>query len=321
MPRPLLIDTDTASDDAVAIVMALRHPQIDVKAITVVSGNVDVHQATRNALYTAELCGSDVPVYVGADRPLLKARCDATWFHGDDGMGNQDYPEARRGPERKHAVQAFIDCVHANPGIEVITLAPLTNVALAIMQDRSIVEKISRCVVMGGAACTEGNVTPAAEYNIWCDPEAAEIVFASGLKIEMVGWELSRGDANLNEAEIAKLRTMDTPLSNFTVDCNRRSIEANKEQSGEIGIPLPDPVAMGVAIDPSIVTRRSSHHVMIETASELTRGMTVVDRLNVSGDPRNQPTWAEHLKHAKRVSVCWAIDIARWKAMLFELVK
>lgn len=317
MKRAMLIDTDTASDDAVAIVMALRHPSVDVKAITVVAGNVPVEQGVINALYTAEQCGSEVPIYKGAAKPLRREPADATWFHGRDGMGDQNYPLPKRTIEKMDAADAISKVIRENEGIELVTLGPLTNIALVLQQEPRLVNHISRCVVMGGAACTEGNVTPAAEYNIWCDPEAAQIVFTSGMKIEMVGWELSRGDANLNEADIAAIRAIDSPLAHFCIDCNRRSIEANKAQSGEIGIPLPDPIAMAIALDPSICTQRSVHHVMVETQSELTRGMTIVDQLNVCGDARNSETWRE----SKPVSVCWKIDVERWKACLIERIR
>ncbi len=177
--RTFLIDTDTASDDAVALIMALRAPDVRVAAITVVAGNVDVQQATRNALYTAELCGVKVPVYSGAARPLLRPYQNATWFHGRDGLGDHNYPAPRQSAQAKHAVDAIIETVEANPGIVLVTLGPLTNVALAISRKPEIAAKVSRCVVMGGAPCCEGNVTPAAEYNVWVDPEAASIVMRS----------------------------------------------------------------------------------------------------------------------------------------------
>jgi purine nucleosidase len=164
--RVFLIDTDTASDDAVALIMALRRPDVRVAAITTVAGNVDVQQATRNALYTAELCGADVPIYVGAEKPLLRTYTNATWFHGRDGLGDHNYPPPRRPSEKMHAVDAIINAIDANPGLVLVTLGPLTNLALALARNPSIVEKVSRCVVMGGAPCCEGNVTPAAEYNL-----------------------------------------------------------------------------------------------------------------------------------------------------------
>src|SRR5580700_3986594 len=181
VPREFLIDTDTASDDAIALIMALRAPDVQVAAITVVAGNVPVDQATRNALYTVELCDANVPVYSGAEKPLLRAYENATWFHGRDGLGDHNYPAPRQRAEKQHAVDAIIE---ANPGLVLVTLGPLTNIALAVSKKPGIAARVSRCVVMGGAPCCEGNVTPAAEYNIWCDPEAARIVVRSGLPIE-----------------------------------------------------------------------------------------------------------------------------------------
>src|SRR6202162_6447880 len=202
MPRAFLIDTDTASDDAVALIMALRAPDVQVAAITVVAGNVPVEQATRNALYTAELCGSQVPVYAGVSRPLLRESSNAQWFHGVDGLGDRGYPPPKRGPESKHAVDAIIDVISANPGIVVVTLGPLTNVALALARSPGIARNVSRCVIMGGNPCTEGNVTPAAEFNMWVDPEAARMVLRSGLPGEVVGWHRCRGGANLLAPDI-----------------------------------------------------------------------------------------------------------------------
>src|SRR5215831_13139261 len=213
--RHFLIDTDTASDDAVAIIMALRSPDVQVVAITTVAGNVDVQQSTRNALYTAELCGVKVPVHAGAEKPLLRTYQNATWFHGRDGLGDHGYPAPRRSPERKHAADAIIEAVDANPGLIIVTLAPLTNVALAVAKRPDIVTKVGRCVIMGGAPCCEGNVTPAAEYNIWVDPEAACMVMRSGLPIELIGWHLSRGEAVLSEDDIGRIQRFNNPIAHF----------------------------------------------------------------------------------------------------------
>jgi purine nucleosidase len=316
--RHFLIDTDTASDDAVALIMALRSPDVRVDAITVVAGNVGLEQATRNALYTAELCGSNVAVYQGAARPLLREMQHAQWFHGKDGLGDQGYPPPKRAAERKHAVDAIEDVIAANPGIVLVTLGPLTNVALALSRRPELARNVSRCVIMGGNPCTEGNVTPAAEFNIWVDHEAARIVMHSGLPIELVGWHLCRGEANLLAADIERVLSLDTPLARFAIDCNRVALEANRRQTGETGIALPDPTAMAIALDPTICTRRSRHYVEIETQSELTRGMTVVDRLNVAADDRNRATWAKLLASEPNATVCWEIDILRWKQLLYS---
>jgi purine nucleosidase len=172
---------------------------------------------------------------------------------------------------------------------------------------------------MGGAACTVGNVTPAAEFNLWVDPDAARVVFESGVAIEMVGWELCRHEANLDDAEMAYVRGFDNPLARFAIDCNATALEANRRQSGDPGLGLPDPIAMGIALDPSICTRRSAHRVQLETESDLTRGMTVVDALEIHDYPHNEKVWG-HLARPNAV-VCWEIDVPAWKAMLFRSLR
>jgi purine nucleosidase len=147
-----------------------------------------------------------------------------------------------------------------------------------LTQAPDLASNVGRCVIMGGAPCCEGNVTPAAEYNIWVDPDAARIVFRSGLPIELVGWQLCRGPAVLAPADIELIGKLGTELGHFAVDCNSIAREAYRVQTGEDGISLPDPVAMSIALDPSIGSESSRHYVEIETATELTRGMTVVDR-------------------------------------------
>jgi len=319
--RPFLIDTDTASDDAVALIMALRSPQIQVLAITTVAGNVGVHQASRNALYTAELSESNVPVFQGAEHPLTRPHMSAAWFHGHDGLGDHGYPPPRRAPEKQSAADAIIDTIEFHPGLVMVTLGPLTNVALALQRNPAIAAKVSRCVVMGGAPCCAGNVTPAAEYNIWCDPEAARIVVRSGLPIELVGWHLCRGEAVLSPADIQQVLGFATPIAKFAIECNSRAQQAFFEQSGEHGISLPDPVAMAVALDSSIVTSQSEHLVDVETTSELTRGMTVIDRLNVARDERNRDVWAACLAGGHKARVFWTIDNLRWKQALYASLR
>jgi purine nucleosidase len=318
VPRTFLIDTDVASDDAVALIMALRAPEVRVAAITTVAGNVEVQQATRNALYTVELCGAKVPVYAGADKPLLRTHQSATWFHGRDGLGDHDYPPPHQFPGEPHAVEAMIDAIEANPGLVLVTLGPLTNVALALSKKPAIAAKVGRCVIMGGAPCCEGNVTPAAEYNIWVDPEAARIVLLSGLPVELVGWQLSRGAAALDQGDIVHIQEFKNERAHFAIECNSRARQAYMEQTGEDGIALPDPVTMSIALDPAIGTHWSAHCVDVETHSELTRGMTVVDRLNVAADDRNKAVWETVLHNGCNAKVCWTLDTKRWKEALFS---
>lgn len=297
----LLIDTDTASDDAVALVMALRHPEAEVAAVTTVSGNVEVEQATSNALVTLERCGADgVPVFAGCGRPLLREPRYAHAFHGRDGMGDRGYRPERLEAAAGHAVDALVE--HVVEGTVLVTLGPLTNVALALCKDPGLAGRVERCVVMGGTANAVGNVTPAAEFNVWVDPEAAAIVFASGLPVEMVGWELCLGEAALSDAEMERIRSLRTPLADFALDCNATAIEGSRRLR-EGGLGLPDPVAMAVALDPETATATGRHHVAVETRGHLTRGMTVVDTLHVTGKEPN-------------ATVVHEIDIPRWKSLL-----
>jgi len=307
--RNFWIDTDTASDDAVAILMALRTPDVTVLGISVVAGNVPVDQCAKNARYTVELCGKTTPVYSGASRPLMHEPVWAHFFHGQDGMGNMNYPEAKLPLAKGNAVDAFINAVRAHPGdITLITLGPLTNIALAVRIAPDIAGKISMCYVMGGAAVTLGNVSPAAEFNIYVDPEAAQIVFHSGIPLLMVGWEHCRGQANISEKEMAQIRSFKTPYADFALDCNATAIATNKKWLSEPGLALPDPVTMAVALDPTICTQRSAHYVNVETVSAVTRGMTVVDQLGVTNKKAN-------------IEICWKIDVQRWKDLLYKTLQ
>lgn len=319
MPRAMLIDTDTASDDAVALIMAARWPDVEIKAVTVVAGNVPVDQGVRNALYTLELCGSEAPVYRGSAEPLRRPLVTAEFFHGGDGLGDRGYPPPQRSPAEGDAVEAIVRTVRENPGLVLVTLGPLTNLARALEIAPDLASLVGRCIVMGGAACTVGNVTPAAEFNLWVDPDAARVVFESGVSIEMVGWELCRHEANLDDAEMAYVRGFDNPLARFAIDSNATALEANRRQSGDPGLGLPDPIAMGIALDPSICKRRSAHRVQLETESDLTRGMTVVDALEIHDYPHNKKVWG-HLARPNAV-VCWEIDVPAWKAMLFRSLR
>jgi len=319
--QAILIDTDTASDDAVALIMALRSESAHVIAITTVAGNVGVEQATRNALYTTHLCGVSTPVYQGAGKPLARALVTAEWFHGDDGLGDHGYPPPSRAAEKQHAVEAIVSLARSNPGLLLVTLGPLTNIALALAQAPDFADHVGRCVIMGGAPCCEGNVTPAAEYNMWVDPEAARMVFRSRLPLEMVGWQLCRGAAVVGPADVEYIGAIGTELARFAVECNSTARAAYRVQTGEDGISLPDPVAMSIALDPSIGTESSQHYVDIETATELTRGMTVVDRLGVAANERNRASWAEVLTSGSKAKVYWAINAPRWKQALYAALR
>ena len=284
----LLIDTDTASDDAVALVMALNHPEATVEAITVVAGNVPLDQGVQNALYTMKLCGSGAPVFAGAGAPLLGPYVTAQDVHGLDGMGDMGLPLSGREPEPGHAADVLVERINASPGeLTLVTLGPLTNVALALLKDSSIAGKVKNCVVMGGTGRGPGNVTPVAEYNVWADPEAAKVVFGSGMELTMVGWDISYTHAVFGPEDSAKLRAVGTPLAEFCVDIQAVLDAWAKKNSHLAGFDLPDPVTMAVALDPAVATRSRRLFVAVETGGDWSRGQTVVDHLGVTGREPN----------------------------------
>ncbi len=316
--RKILIDTDTASDDAVALIMALRCPHVSVLAITVVAGNVSVEQATQNALYTVELCGSAVGVFSGAAAPLIRPLDDAVWFHGRDGLGDHGYQPAARTAAAGFAVDAIVRSVAGNPGIEIITLGPLTNLALALRQWPQLAANVSRCVVLGGAPCCEGNVTPAAEFNFWVDPEAARVVLRSQLPVELVGWQLSRGAAVVNAADTEQILALGTDFAHFAIQSNSIAASAYNTQTGEHGIALPDPIAMALLLDPALALVCSDHYMDVQVDSGITRGMSVVDRLGVAKDVRNRAVWDNA---AAKHKVVWEMDIPGWKQALLQALR
>lgn len=282
MKRQMWIDTDTASDDAVALIIALRHADIQVVGIGVVAGNVPLAMGVQNALYTRELCGSSTPVFVGASQPLARELRTAQFVHGHDGMGDIGLDLRGRHPDVGDAVEELIRAAHQYEGIlELVTLGPLTNIALALQRDPSIANKIKRCVVMGAVADHIGNVTPVAEFNMWVDPEAVEIVLQSGMNLEFVGWDISRKFAVITPSESQMLRSIGTPLAEFSVDIQRVVQQFCANETHIDGYDLPDPIAIAYAINSGIADEIREMYLTVETKSPLTEGMVVMDTLGV----------------------------------------
>ena len=320
MKNKYFIDTDTASDDAVALLMALEWHDVEVLGISVVSGNMSVKQGSINARYTVELCKKEVPVYVGADAPLVKKREHADWFHGPDGMGNMNYPAPKLQETNEDFIEVLNNHINQHPDeITLVTLGPLTNVANFIKKYPDSFLKLKNIVIMGGASNTVGNVTPAAEYNIWCDPEAADIVFKSKHHdIAMVGWELCRGEANLTEEEMELAYSFKTEKADFTIDCNKHALDSSQNWLGDPGLGLPDPVAMAVALNPAVTTKVSRHNVQVVIDGPA-RGMTIVDQLHVG---ESEPHIDEHWSHTERnINVIWEIDSNEWKETLYKTIR
>jgi purine nucleosidase len=285
--RTFLIDTDTASDDAVALVIALRHPEIHVEAITVVAGNVPLDQGVQNALYTVEMCGASTPVYAGRHAPMLRELVTAEFVHGHDGMGDIGLPLSGRVPAEGHAVDVIIETARRFAGeLTLVTLGPLTNVAMAILREPKIVEWISHCVIMGGTSDNVGNMGLAGEFNLWVDPEAAKIVFESGLAITMVGWDISRKYAAFSPDEQAVWRNDERSLATFCLEI-QAVVDSYATSSTEIaGFDLPDPIAMAVAIDESLIVASDQRFVTIDTGDGHARGQTLIDHFDLLKRPK-----------------------------------
>lgn len=306
----LLIDTDPGVDDGVALTMALREPVAEVEAITVVQGNAGLAHNVRNARLVVEVCGADVPVYAGADRPLARpVTRRPSWIHGKDGFGDIGLRPRRGRPDPGFAADRIVEIVMKAPSeITLVTLGPLTNVALAVAREPHIARTVRALVVMGGAARAIGTSTPVAEYNIHADPEAAKVVFAAGFPLTMVGIELARGAARLTEADVTQLAAFDTAPARLVTGLLGHSLRVAARRPmlpGEQGAACPDAVAMAIALDPSLLSEQADAFVDIETDGALTTGMTVVDRLGFSGHPPN-------------VRVAEALDAARFKQFLIE---
>ena len=269
----LLIDTDTASDDAVALLLALRTPGVHVDAITIVAGNVEVDKGVQAALYTAELAGADVPVHAG--------RTGTTHFgyavHGNDGMGDIGLPLHGREPAPGDAVDVLERLIRERPDeYTLVTLGPLTNVAALF--ERGVASLLHDVVIMGGTSDDVGNITPDAEYNVWADPAAAKTVFESDAPMTMVGWDVSRKHAVFEPQDWDELRALG-PLGAFSVDIQKTLIEFCKGTLGKASFDLPDPIAMAVALDHSVATTTIRARVEVDQANAKTH-------MREDGDPQ-----------------------------------
>ncbi len=283
---PLLIDTDPGVDDALALLMAFASPAHAVVGLTIAAGNVGLAHTVRNALKLCEVAGVDVPVFAGAPAPLLHPARDAANVHGEDGFGDCGYEPPRRTAEAEHAALALLRLSHAHAGrLLLVALGPLTNLALALKLDPTLPQRVARCVVMGGAVTGHGNLTPAAEFNIAFDPEAAHVVFEAFPRIELADWEavLRHGYAH---ADVERWLRADSPRARFYDAISRRTREWARPRRGERWHAA-DALAMALALEPEGAQEVVERPLAVELAGIHTRGMTVVDWRRESGRPDN----------------------------------
>ena len=303
--KRIIIDTDPGIDDALAIVLALASPEVQLEALTVVHGNCPLDRALVNAIGILDVAkAAHIPVAAGATLPLIRPPYTAEDVHGYTGMGHAKLPPASRLADRQHAVDMLIERILAEPGeITVVAIGPLTNLALAIRREPKIVAAMQHLVIMGGSIREGGNMSSSAEFNIYVDPHAAHIVFHAGIPITLVPLDVTRR-CRFTFEHVQQLAALGTPLANLLADSTRYYIETNLQGGGDGSCALHDPLALAVAFAPDLVTLED-RHVTVDIYSELSLGNTIADM-------RTQP------QHAANMKVAMAVDSKRFVDLFMQ---
>jgi purine nucleosidase len=306
--KPIILDVDTGIDDALAIAYAVHSPELEILGLTTCFGNVTVEEATRNTLTVLDYLDADIPVYPGANVPFLRKplKKKAVHIHGEDGIGNTLTGEPKRKAMEDHAAKFIIEQIRQRPGeVTVICVGALTNLVQALLMDPGIARLVDRVVIMGGAVTVPGNVTPAAEANIYTDPDAAEFVFRSGAPVTLVGLDVTMQTC-LPQTELQAWRNTNTPLGSFMADMTEFYMSAYKRFNPQLGgCALHDPLAVGVVIDPTFV-RTVPMYVKVDCGQADTVGRT-------TGESRDE-------RASDTVDVCLEVDADRFLAHFMSRV-
>ena len=320
--KKIILDTDPGSDDALAMMLALNSPELDVRAITVVPGNVTASQGLENALRMVSVANRcDIPVAAGAQHPLFQKLITAEFWHGKNGLADVELPASKCKVDSRFGPDLIIQLVHAAPHeITLVPVGPLTNIALAVEKDPSIVPLVKEVILMGGSI-SGGNVNAAAEANIYNDPEAAQIVFQAGWPLTMVGLDV--GDKTLlSQKYLDQLGQTHGPVNDFIYSVAKFLINRSA-QFGWLGTPMYDPLAVGVAIDATLV-KSPEMHVDVETRGEFTRGETVANR---HGAVERNVLHGDHYviegvdKVAPNAKVCIDVDADRFLQLFVSRIR
>ena len=288
MARKIIIDTDPGQDDAVAILLALASPEIEVLGLTCVAGNVPLALTVKNARKICELAGrTDIKIFAGCDRPLNRPLVTAEYVHGKTGLDGIELDEPTMPVQAQHAVDFLIETLRTEPSgsVTLVPIGPLTNIATAMQRAPDIIPRIAEIVLMGGGCFEGGNVTPAAEFNIYVDPQAADIVFRAGVKLTVVPLDVTH-KALTTRPRIEAFRALPGKVGPAVASWTDFFERFDMEKYGSEGAPLHDPCTIAFLINPDLFTGREIN-VAIETSSELTMGMTVADWWRVTDRPAN----------------------------------
>jgi inosine-uridine nucleoside N-ribohydrolase len=296
-PSRVIIDTDPGVDDALALLLAMRSPELKIEGITPVAGNVPLELGLPNALRMVEISGrTDISIAAGARVPLVRRLVTATYAHGENGLGGAVFPEPKLAPIALPAAEFIRETVRKYPGeITLLTIGPLTNIATALNADPGLASQVQGLVMMGGSL-TGGNITPAAEFNIYVDPEAARIVFQSGIRITMVGLDVTR-KTSLTDDHVRQLEAGENPVSQAAAKIASNAINHNRDQGFLVGPNMHDSLAIAAFVDPTLL-KFKDYYIDVETTGELTAGETLGYSPS-AGDLRRRPEMekqaAEHM--------------------------
>lgn len=307
-PRAIILDCDPGHDDAMAMILAHANPSIDLRAITTVAGNQTLPKTTLNARRVCTAAGiTDVPIAAGCDRPLTRELVVAAYIHGESGLDGPQWGEPTVGVVPENAIDVIVDMVMsaADGEITLVPIGPLTNIALAMRKEPRIIERVREVVLMGGSY-TRGNITPAAEFNIFVDPEAAGIVFDAPWQVTMVGLDLTH-QARATDQVVARIAALGTPLAQTVVEILRFFASTYEREMGPGGPPVHDPTAVARVINPALVECVDAN-VVVETFGRWTAGMTVTD-------------FQEHPDRPLRTKVATTLDFDGFWDVMIEAVE
>lgn len=321
-PIPVLVDTDGGVDDALALIMALNSPHLDLKAITVLAGNINVDQAANNVLRVLSIVQpKTLPIVAkGCEKPLVKQPFNAAGIHGADGLGELDqfkeadgtarYPKLTIEASTENAIDVILKAAQEyGDNLNIVALGPLTNLATAIQKDAATMKKIGRIIIMGGAVTVPGNITAAAEFNFFVDPDAAQIVMESGIPLTLVGLDVAMKAPLPRQVVEDNLQHHPSKVTQFIADCTGIYMAFYRDNEGFYGCYLHDPLAMAVAIDPSLVTTELLY-MMVETQGRFTTGLSLADRRDRRDEKTNPPN----------VEACLDVDTEQFLKLFDQLV-